>query len=160
MSRIRVGRHSVRKLTVKLKEKYEKCKEKFKKYSDKYRSLKDSAAEKTTFEDEEANEHAVPRNNHWNSLRLGNMYDSLFTFKVDTPHVRPDPLVWDVICAAVPPDYSIPDPEFTNELTRNVALGLLKPAPSRSLSYDDFLESFRDVSENAPTQGPGQTREQ
>jgi hypothetical protein len=114
---------------------------------------------KTGYEDEKANEYAVPLNDYWNSLSLGNkMYDSLFSFQVDTPNIWPDPIVWNIIYAAVPPEYSIPDPEFIHELTRNVAGGILKPTLSRSLSYDEYLESFKDVSENSSSQNSGQTR--
>lgn len=82
-------------------------------------------------EPEEANEYAVPLNKKWNSLSIGNdMYDSVFSFKVDTPEIWPDPLVWNIIYAAVPAEYSIPDPEFTHELARNVAWGMLQPTLS------------------------------
>jgi chromosome segregation ATPase len=125
--------------------------------------LKEDANERKTQaapDDEEENEYAVRLNDHWNSLSLGkDMYDSLFSFKVETPHVWPDPLVWNIVYAAVPPEYAIPDPDFTNELTRNVAWGMLKPTLSRSLSYDEFLESFKDVSEKASSPDPDQTRE-
>lgn len=56
-------------------------------------------------------------NPNWNSLSLGtDMYDSLFSFKVDTPQVWYDPLVWNIFYAARPSDYTIPDSKFVNIL--------------------------------------------
>lgn len=61
----------------------------------------------------------VPLNSNWNTLSLGTeMYDSLFTFTVDTPQVSYDPDVWNIIYAALPSDYTIPDPEFLNFLRK------------------------------------------
>ena len=44
------------------------------------------------------------------------MYDSLFSFKVDTPQVWYDPLTWNIIHASLPHDFSIPDPRFVKIL--------------------------------------------
>lgn len=62
-----------------------------------------------------------------NSLSLGNgMYDSLFSRNVETPDVWPDPDIWNIVYAAAPPEYSIPDREFTNELAKIVDQELLE----------------------------------
>lgn len=71
---------------------------------------------------------AVPLNSNWNSLSLGTeMYDSLFSFTVNTPQVWYDPLVWNIIYAALPTGYTMPDPAFMNILRTITARELMKP---------------------------------
>lgn len=76
---------------------------------------------------EETLEYAVPLNDYWNSLSFGTKsYDSLFSYQVDTPHIWADPTVWNIVYAAVPTEYSIPDQEFVNVLSQRIAWNLLQ----------------------------------
>uniref|UniRef100_UPI000A826B87 hypothetical protein n=1 Tax=Alicyclobacillus kakegawensis TaxID=392012 RepID=UPI000A826B87 len=97
-----------------------------------------------------SNQYATHLHGDLNSLTAPkNVYESLFSFAKDTPHVRPDPVVWNIIYEAVPPGYSIPDPEFTNELIRNVASGLFKPALSSGTNSDGVKGVSQDITQQA-----------
>ncbi len=101
--------------------------------------------------EDQSPEGAVPLNSNWNSLSLGTeMYESLFSCKVDTPQVWIDPLVWNIFYAAVPSEYSIPDSKFVNILSTNVARELLKPAftSDQSLKLNSFLDKLTHNSKN------------
>ncbi|MGM0923026.1 MAG: hypothetical protein ACQEWW_17735, partial [Bacillota bacterium] len=107
--------------------------------------LKSELADENADSEEEAIEGAVPLNKNWNSLSLGTeMYESLFSCKVDTPQVWIDPLVWNIVYAAVPSDYTIPDSKFVNSLSTHVARELLKPtfSPDKSQKLDSFLDNL------------------
>ena len=89
------------------------------------------------------NSFAVPLNTNWDSLSLGTeMYDSLFKFKVNTPQVWYDPLVWNIIYAALPHDYTMPDPKFVNILRTATARELMKPVLSPN--FNSFLNPLKD----------------
>ncbi|WP_217996365.1 hypothetical protein, partial [Alicyclobacillus shizuokensis] len=108
-------------------------------------NLKNSSGESNI--EGRANEYAdLPKDSSVSFIPESKTYESLFSVKIDTPHVHPDPAVWNLIYSSVPPGYSIPDPEFISELSRHVATGKLKPAASsRTLSYREYLDTFRDV---------------
>ncbi|MFC4765825.1 hypothetical protein [Effusibacillus consociatus] len=102
---------------------------------------------------EDTLEYAVPLNENWNSLSTGtNLYDSIFGFQVDTPNVWPDPTVWNIVYAAVPADYTIPDPVFINELSQRVAWNLVQETlpEDNSSNFNNFIEAL--------IQPPGQTK--
>ena len=85
----------------------------------------------------------IPLNTNWNSLSLGTeMYDSLFPFKVNTPQVWYDPLVWNIIYAALPHDYTMPDPKFEDILHYASARDLMKPVLSPY--FNSFLNPLKD----------------
>lgn len=76
---------------------------------------------------EDTLEYAVPLNDYWNSLSFGTKsYDSLFSHQVDTPHIWADPTVWNIVFAAVPTEYAIPDQDFVNVLSQRIAWNLLQ----------------------------------
>ena len=55
---------------------------------------------------------------------------------MNTPQVWYDPLVWNIIYAAIPTDYTLPDPRFLNILRAATARELMKPILSSSSSND------------------------
>ncbi|GAX91995.1 hypothetical protein [Effusibacillus lacus] len=94
---------------------------------------------------EELLEYAVPLNTNWNTLSPGDkLYNSLFSFEAETPNVWMDPLTWNIVYAAVPTGYSIPDPAFINVLSQRVAWNLLQPTISdnNSIDYNRFLATI------------------
>ncbi|WP_018131673.1 hypothetical protein [Effusibacillus pohliae] len=93
-----------------------------------------------------ADENSVPLNDYWNSLSLGySMYDSLFLIAEPT-QTWPDPLVWNIMYAAAPAGYAIPDPAFVQVLSTAVAWLLLKPTlPEQTLPYDSFLQALAQI---------------
>lgn len=101
--------------------------------------------EPITKKTEEPLEYAVPLNEFWNSLSLGpKSYDSLFSHNVDTPHIWADPTVWNIVFAAVPTGYSIPDQSFINVLSQRIAWKLLENTlPEENPStFDTMMEAI------------------
>ncbi|WP_110927968.1 hypothetical protein [Bacillus massiliglaciei] len=107
-----------------------------------YSKLKSDISES---EDEEIlPDGTVPLNSEWNSLSLGkNMYDSMFSFQVDTPQVWYDPLIWNIFYASVPAGYSIPDMKFITVLSTGIARQLLRPTFTydQSQQFESFLKN-------------------